>query len=227
LATIILLALVVSLGACGREDTPETLSRAPDTASVAPPPRPTVLFVGTSLTAGYGLGEELAFPAIIQQKIDSAGLPYRVVNAGVSGETSAGGLRRIDWMLQRPVDVLVIELGANDGLRGLPVSAMRANIESVLERARERYPDIGLVLLGMEAPPNLGGDYQGAFRRVYRELAREYDAALVPFLLEGVAAETSLNLADGIHPNESGQRIVAGNVWEVLGPMLHGRAQRF
>jgi len=185
-----------------------------------------VLFVGTSLTAGYGLGEELAFPAVIQQKIDSAGLPYRVVNAGVSGETSAGGLRRIDWMLQRPVDVLVVELGANDGLRGLPVNAMRANIESVLQRARARYPDIGLVLLGMEAPPNLGGDYQGAFRRAYRELAREYDAALVPFLLASVAAETSLNLDDGIHPNEAGQRIVAGNVWEILGPVLVHRAER-
>jgi acyl-CoA thioesterase-1 len=149
-----------------------------------------------------------------------------VVNAGVSGETSAGGMRRIDWMLQRPVDVLVVELGANDGLRGLPVKAMRANIENVLERARERYPDMALVLLGMEAPPNLGRDYQSDFRGVYRDLAREYDAVLVPFLLEDVAAHTSLNLPDGIHPNESGHRTVAANVWEVLGPLLTARAQR-
>jgi acyl-CoA thioesterase-1 len=219
-----MLALVVSFTACGPEDTPQTLARTPDTASVAASPRPIVLFVGTSLTAGYGVGEELAFPAVIQEKIDSAGLPYRVVNAGVSGETSAGGLRRIDWMLQRPVDVLVIELGANDGLRGLPVNAMRENIEGVLRRAREHHPEIGLVLLGMEAPPNLGGDYQGAFRRVYRDLAGEYDAALVPFLLVNVAAQSSLNLEDGIHPNARGQRIIADNVWEILGPMLVDRS---
>lgn len=184
----------------------------------------TVLFVGTSLTAGYGLGEEYAFPALIQAKIDSAGLPYRVVNAGVSGETSAGGLRRIDWMLQRPVDVLVVELGANDGLRGLPVDQLRENLDAILGRARERYPEVALVLLGMEAPPNLGPDYRSAFRDVYRDLAEAYDAALVPFLLEGVAARPWLNLADGIHPNVEGQRLLARNVWQVLAPLLLSRA---
>ena len=183
----------------------------------------TVLFVGTSLTAGYGLGEEYAYPALIGAKIDSAGLPYEVVNAGVSGETSAGGLRRIDWMLQRPVDVLVVELGANDGLRGLPVEQLRENLDAILTRSRERYPDVALVLLGMQAPPNLGPQYGAAFRNVYRDLAAEHDAALVPFLLEGVAAQRSLNLDDGIHPNEQGQQILARTVWDVLRPVLEGR----
>jgi len=169
------------------------------------------------------VGEDHAFPALIQAKIDSAGLPFQVVNAGVSGETSAGGLRRIDWMLQRPVDVLIVELGANDGLRGQPVDAMRENISGLIERARTRYPDIALVLLGMEAPPNLGPDYRSAFRDVYRDLAREYDADLVPFLLDGVAAIPRFNLEDGIHPNIEGQRIVARNVWEVLEPVLNER----
>ncbi len=185
-----------------------------------------ILFIGTSLTAGYGIGEAFAFPAVIQARIDSAALPFHVINAGVSGETSAGGLRRIDWMLQQPVDILVVELGANDGLRGLSVESMRENLDSILRRARETYPDIQLVLLGMEAPPNLGPDYRTTFRNVYRDLASTYDAALVPFLLDGVAAQPSLNLDDGIHPNLEGQRRVADNVWDVLGPLLRERVSR-
>ncbi|HEX2168619.1 MAG TPA: arylesterase, partial [Longimicrobiales bacterium] len=195
-------------------------SRAGDRAEAG-----TVLIVGTSLTAGYGVGAEHAYPAVLQQMIDSAGLPFRVVNAGISGETSAGGLRRIDWSLQQPADVLVLELGANDALRGLDPEEMRANLDGILDRARETYPDIAIVIVGMEAPPNLGAGYVTRFRDVYADLAREYDAALVPFLLEGVAAEPSLNLEDGIHPNIAGHRILARNVWAELEPVLRQHAR--
>jgi acyl-CoA thioesterase I len=188
--------------------------------------RETVLFVGTSLTAGYQLGEEFAFPALLQARIDDAGLPFRTVNGGISGETSAGGLRRIDWMLQQPVGVLVLELGANDGLRGLDIATLRSNLETIITRTRAAYPDAEIVLVGMEAPPNLGDAYTSEFRAVFTDLAREYDAALVPFLLDGVAAERALNLADGIHPNAAGHRILADNVWTVLGPLLDRRAAR-
>jgi acyl-CoA thioesterase I len=186
--------------------------------------RGVVLFVGTSLTAGYGIGEEFAYPARLQEKIDSAGLPFRVANAGISGETSAGGLARIDWMLQRPIDVLVLELGANDGLRGLDVAALRANLDAIIRRTKNAHPDADIILAGMEAPPNLGESYTRAFRRVYTDLAREHDLPLVPFLLDGVAAEPALNLDDGIHPNQAGQRRVAANVWPVLEAVLARRA---
>ncbi len=179
-----------------------------------------MLFLGTSLTAGYGLDEQLAFPAVIQAKIDSAGLPFRVVNAGISGETSAGGLRRLQWSLQEPIKVLVLELGANDGLRALPVDAMRANLDSILTRTRRHHPGAALILLGMEAPPNLGADYISSFRAVFRDLARKHDAASVAFLLEGVAGELTLNLDDGIHPNAHGHRILARTVWQTLRPVL-------
>ncbi|MGH7504760.1 MAG: arylesterase [Longimicrobiales bacterium] len=182
--------------------------------------RAAVLFLGTSLTAGYGVGADAAFPALIQARIDAAGLPFRVVNAGLSGETSAGGLSRLAWSLQDSIAVLVLELGANDGLRGLPVEQMHDNLDAILGRTRERYPDVEIVITGMEAPPNMGGRYTRAFRSTFADLAREYDAALVPFLLEGVAAEPSLNQSDGIHPNRAGHRILADNVWAVLEPML-------
>ena len=175
-----------------------------------------VLFLGTSLTAGYGVGEAAAFPALIRAKLDSTGLPYRVVNAGISGETSAGGLRRLDWSLQEPVAVLVLELGANDGLRGLPVDELRANLETIIRRTRERYPDVVIILAGMEAPPRLGDAYTSRFRRVFRLLARDHDAMLVPFLLEGVAGNASLNQEDGIHPTAAGHEVLAENIWMVL-----------
>lgn len=182
--------------------------------------RAAVLFLGTSLTAGYGVGADEAYPALLQARIDSAGLPYRVVNAGLSGETTAGGLARLDWSLQDSVAVLVLELGANDGLRGLPVEQMRANLDEILRRTRARYPAAHVVITGMEAPPNLGPEYTRAFRATYRALALEYDAALVPFLLDGVAAVPELNQADGIHPNAAGHRVLADHVWEVLEPVL-------
>ena len=185
-----------------------------------------MLFIGTSLTAGYGIGAEFAYPAVIQTKIDSAGLPYRVVNAGISGETSAGGLRRIDWALQNPVSVLVLELGANDALRGLDPDSMQANLEAIIERTREKYPEAEIVLAGMEAPPNLGETYGSRFRRAFRDVALKHDAVLVPFILAGVAARETLNQEDGIHPTADGQRIMADTVWRYLEPVLRPAAQR-
>ena len=192
-------------------------------ATPAPAPRPeapVILFVGTSLTAGYGLQPEQAFPARIQARIDSEGLAYRVVNAGVSGETSAGALRRMDWLLRQPVAILVLETGANDGLRGQDVEATRANIQAIFDRLRREPSPPKVLLLGMEAPPNLGADYARRFRGIFAELARGNQAAFVPFLLDGVAGLASLNQADGIHPTAEGHERVAETVWKALRPML-------
>jgi len=182
--------------------------------------RPIVLFVGTSLTAGLGLDPSEAYPALIQGKLDAAALGYRVINAGVSGETSAGALRRMDWLLRQPVAVLVLETGANDGLRGQDPEFTRSNIQAIFDRAREQEPPPKLVLAGMEALPNYGEDYRRAFRAIYPKLAETNDAVLVPFLLAGVAGVPELNLPDGIHPNAEGQERVAGNVWMSLEPLL-------
>ena len=186
--------------------------------------RSTVLFLGTSLTAGLGLPTEQAFPARIQAKIDSAGLPFRVVNAGVSGETSAGALRRLDWLLRQPFDVLVLETGANDMLRGTDLDSTRANIQTIIDRVRQERPGVRIVLAGMLAPPNLGRDYTGRFRDLYPRVAEQNDLPLVPFLLEGVGGVQELNLPDGVHPNAEGQALVAENVWEVLEPELRAAA---
>ncbi|MCB9724647.1 MAG: arylesterase [Spirochaetaceae bacterium] len=185
--------------------------------------RPVVLFLGTSLTAGYGLPESEAFPARIQARIDAAGLDYRVVNAGVSGDTSAGGLRRLDWLLRLPVAVLVLELGANDMLRGQGVDALRANLEAIVDRTRAAHPDARIVIAGMRAAPNLGPDYARAFDAVYPELAERAGAALVPFLLEDVAARRELNQADGIHPTADGHARIAERIWQTLEPVLQER----
>ena len=182
--------------------------------------RPAVVFLGTSLTAGLGLEPEQAYPALIQRKIDSAGLGYRVVNAGVSGETSAGARRRIEWLLRQPVAVLVVETGANDGLRGLPTDSLRANIQAVIDRAKRAEPAPRIVLLGMRVPPNYGRRYSREFETVYPELAEANDAELVPFILDGVGGIAALNQPDGIHPTEEGQRIMAETVWRVLEPLL-------
>ena len=211
-----LLALVV---ACGG-DRPAHL---PDD----PPPHPDgergrVVFLGTSLTAGLGLDPANAYPALIQAKMDSAGLPYTAVNAGVSGETSAGALRRIDWLLQQPVVVLVIETGANDALRGLNVDTMSANIQAVIDHARKLNPPPAIVLVGMRAPPNMGPDYVRRFRAAFPALAEKNEIPLVPFLLDGVAGRPSLNQGDMIHPTAQGQRIMAETVWRVVGPVLRG-----
>ncbi|MBI3798016.1 MAG: arylesterase [Deltaproteobacteria bacterium] len=182
----------------------------------------TLLFFGDSLTAGYGLDPSQAFPALIQEKINALGWNFRVSNAGVSGETTAGGLRRIDWVLQRPVDVFVLELGANDGLRGLPLDGAKQNLQAIIDRTRNKYPSVKVVLVGMQVPTNLGRDYTSRFRAIFPELATANKAALIPFLLEGVASIPELNLPDGIHPTPAGQKIVAENVWKVLEPVLEG-----
>lgn len=179
-----------------------------------------ILFLGTSLTAGLGLDPSEAFPSLVQQKLDAAGLRYRVVNAGVSGETSAGALRRIDWLLRQPVAVLVLETGANDGLRGQDPEATRANIQALLDAARRHEPPPRLVLAAMEALPNYGEGYRRRFRAIYPELAKANGATLVPFLLEGVAGDAALNQPDGIHPTAEGQARVAENVWKALRPLL-------
>ena len=195
-------------------------------AAAATDDRGSVVFLGTSLTAGLGLDPAEAYPALIQQRIDAAGLPFVTVNAGVSGETSAGALQRIDWLLQRPVDVLVVETGANDGLRGIDPSALRSNLGGILDRARSRDPAPSLVVIGMEAPPNLGARYTSAFREVFSAVAEEHEATLVPFLLEGVAGVERLNQGDGIHPTAEGQRLMADLVWRALEPVLRERAAR-
>lgn len=199
----------------------------PATMATAAPDAGTVLFVGTSLTAGYGLAAEEAFPARIQEKIDSAGLPFTVTNAGVSGETSAGARRRTGWLLRQPFDVLVLETGANDMLRGADLDSTRANIDAILQEVREARPDAQIILVGMMAPPNLGEEYAERFSEIYVEVAEEHDVPLVPFLLEGVGGVSSLNLPDGIHPNAQGQRRVAETVWQVLEPELRrGASER-
>lgn len=181
---------------------------------------PRIVCLGTSLTAGFGLDPEQAWPAVLQERIDQAGLRHRVVNAGVSGETSAGARRRIDWLLREPAAVLVVETGANDGLRGQDPEATRANLRAILDRARQQSPPPRLVVAGMQAPPNLGASYTRRFQAVFPEVAKEYGAAFVPFLLEGVAGVPRLNQADGIHPTPEGQRLAAENVWRVLKPLL-------
>lgn len=196
---------------------------APDSAAVM---APTVLMLGTSLTAGYGLQPEDALPALIQNRVDSAGLPFRVVNAGVSGETSAGALRRLDWLMRQEFDVLVLETGANDMLRGMDLDSTSANIQAIIDRVRGERPEVEIVLAGMLAPPNLGHAYASRFQDLYPELAERNVVPLVPFLLEDVGGVAALNQSDGIHPNEEGAMIVADNLWEVLAPVLREELAR-
>lgn len=177
---------------------------------------PVVLFFGTSLTAGLGLDTAEAYPALIQKKMDSLGMDYSVVNAGLSGETTASGLNRLDWVFKQNVDILVIELGANDGLRGVSLEETRSNLEKIIKIAREKNPEVKIILAGMQIPPNMGEEYTSEFRSLFPELSKEYDLELIPFLLEGVAGDPELNQQDGIHPTAEGQQILANNVWEVL-----------
>jgi acyl-CoA thioesterase I len=181
------------------------------------------LFVGTSITAGLGLEPDSAYPQLIDRKLDSLGLPFDAVNAGVSGETSAGLLRRIDWLLREPFDVVVVETGANDGLRGVPVATVRSNLQQIVDRIKSSRPDAAILLVQMEALPNLGENYTSEFRAMFPELARANRLTLLPFLLDGVAGHRELNQADGIHPNMEGERVVAENVWRALKPILERR----
>lgn len=194
----------------------------PTTAPAANPvqARKTIVFLGDSLSAGYGIDPTQAFPALIQKRLDEQKLPFTVVNAGVSGDTTAGGLRRIDWLLKRPVDILVLELGGNDGLRGIAPAATRTNLVGIIEKTRKRYPQAKIVLAGMQMPPNMGESFTRAFREIYPDLARQYSTALIPFLLEKVGGDPELNLPDMVHPTAKGHEIVAETVWKTLEPVV-------
>ena len=207
-------------GAAGSPTANGTTGAAP----VSRDRRRTVVFLGTSLTAGLGLEPEQAYPSLLQQKIDSAGLPFEIVNAGVSGETSAGALRRTDWLLRQPIDVLVLETGANDGLRALNIDSTKANIQSIISRVVAAKPATRILLVQMEAPPNLGARYTSQFRAMFPDLARENNVTLLPFLLDGVAGERSLNQGDGIHPSVEGAQKVADNLWPALQRELRAAA---
>ena len=223
-------ALALAVTACsrgGNTTVVEATTPAPAAAQPAPADAsvPKIVVLGDSLTAGLGLSPSQAYPALLQQKLEAAGYPWEVVNAGVSGDTSAAGLERVDWALdQGQVRILVLELGANDGLRGLPPAEMKKNLAAIIEHARRR--GIAVLLTGMEAPPNFGPDYTVAFRQVYRDLAREYHVPLLPFLLDKVAGVSSLNQGDGIHPNVEGAQIVADNVWTALKPIVDTAAAK-
>jgi acyl-CoA thioesterase-1 len=217
LSLIIIIALS---SACGNSKTTtgDSDTTADKTAAAQPSNTKTILFFGDSLTAGYGLDDPQseAFPALVQAKIDSAKLPYKVINGGLSGETSAGGRARVDWLLKQKVDVFILELGANDGLRGLQTAETAKNLQAIVDKVKAKYPNAKLVLTGMMVPPNMGADYASSFKAVFPELAKKNNMAFVPFLLQNVAGIKELNQADGIHPTAKGAKIVANNVWVVL-----------
>lgn len=219
--------LLLTVWGCGSSDTrTESKTGAASTtatASSAPPTaakKQVVLFYGNSLTAGYGVEPAQAFPALVGQKIDSAGLNYQVVNAGLSGETTAGGKSRISWVMRQPVAVFVLELGGNDGLRGLSLTATRQNLQAIMDTVRRKSPQATIVLAGMQIPPNMGTTYAKEFRGLFKELADKNGAVLIPFLLESVGGIPKLNQPDGIHPTPAGHKIVANTVWKILRPVL-------
>jgi len=226
----LIVALALAVSACGSQDDsrgrvaaaapatpPGEAARKPATAS-STTAGPRIVILGDSLTAGLGLPVDQSYPALLQKRLKAEGSPYQVVNAGVSGDTSAGGLSRLDWALEGDVRVLIVALGGNDGLRGLPPEQLKENLSQIITRAQQRR--ITVILTGMEAPPNYGREYLVGFHQVYPALAREYHVALVPFLLDGVAGHDALNQRDGIHPSAEGARIVADNVWKVLKPVI-------
>jgi acyl-CoA thioesterase-1 len=179
-----------------------------------------ILFYGDSLTAGYGLSPEEAFPALVEKKLNKTDKVASVVNAGLSGETSAGGLTRLNWVIRQPIDIFVLELGANDGLRGLPLDQTKKNLQQIIDRVKAKYPKVKIVIAGMMVPPNMGPEYTANFRKIFPELAAKNNATLIPFLLQDVAGNEKLNLGDGIHPNPEGHRIVAENVAKVIEPLI-------
>lgn len=221
--------LMLTMGCSGngdqkKETNPPTSASATaaqsTTTAGAAASKKTILFYGNSLTAGYGLDPAQAFPALIGKRIDSLGLGYKVVNAGLSGETTAGGKSRIGWVLRQPVDVFVLELGGNDGLRGIDLGSTRQNLQAIIDTVRTKHPDCKIVLAGMQVPPNLGAQYTRDFRAIYGQLADKNKLPIIPFLLEGVGGVPRLNLPDGIHPTAEGHRIVAETVWKTLKGVL-------
>jgi acyl-CoA thioesterase-1 len=218
---VIFLFIITFFYSCSNDKKQESSSTetvTKDTAAAVK--RKTIVFFGNSLTAGYGLSPSQAFPALIQKKIDSLGLPYTVINAGVSGETSSGGKTRIDWILKQPVDVFVLELGANDGLRGIPLAETRKNLQDIVDKVKAKNPSTKLLFAGMQIPPNMGKAYATEFKNIYTDLSEKNKMPLIPFLLEGVGGEPTLNLEDGIHPNVEGHKIVATNLWKELEKLL-------
>ena len=213
--------MLAFLVACGNGKDKGTASQTVKVEKKQEEKRKTVLFFGDSLTAGYGLEDpEAAFPYLIEQKIDSLNLPYKVVSAGLSGETSAGGKNRIDWLLKQQMDVFVLELGANDGLRGLDVKETEKNLQSIIDQVHAKFPETKLVITGMMVPPSMGAKYADAFREIFPRLAKKNNAAFIPFLLEGVGGVPELNQGDGIHQTVEGHKILANNVWTVLKDVL-------
>ncbi len=211
------------ISACSKPvDQKETSSQTPQIQEKAQEEKPkkTILFFGNSITAGYQLDMDEAFPALIQNRLDSLEFNYQVINAGLSGETTAGGMSRIEWVLNTVPDVFVLELGANDGLRGLPLDASRKNLQDIVDAVKKANPEVKIILAGMQVPPNLGQDYTQAFREIFPELAKSNSATLIPFILEGVAGNPELNLSDGIHPTPEGHMILAETVWKYLEPLL-------
>lgn len=216
---ILIVFISVILNACGSNENKQTESKKDSVQEQNTPGKSdakTILFFGNSLTAGYGLDPVEAFPALIQKKVDSLDLPYTVINAGVSGETTSGGTARIDWILRQPIDVFVLELGANDGLRGIPVTETKKNLQLIIDKVKEKYPGSTLVLAGMQVPPNMGAQYSKEFREIFPSLAQENNMILIPFLLEGVGGERTLNQDDGIHPTAEGHAILAENIWKAV-----------
>ncbi len=211
---------VLGCARTGHEEEGEAEAGSTEQETVQDTVKKVIVFFGNSLTAGYGLKLSEAYPAIIQAKIDSAGLACVTINAGVSGETSASGNSRVDWVLESPVDVFFLELGGNDGLRGIPVAETYKNLQSIIGKVKAKYPDAKIILAGMQVPPNMGQKYTREFAAIYPELAAKNEIYLVPFLLEGVGGERHLNLSDGIHPTAEGHRIVAENVWKVMEEVL-------
>ena len=219
---LLLICMVCFSFSCNEDKKAEQQAAAKPTEEAAPAvKKKTIIFFGDSLSAGYGLDEPtLAFPGLIQRKLDSLKMDYLVVNAGVSGETSSGGVGRIEWILNQPVDVFVLELGANDGLRGIPVETTAKNLQTIMDSVKSKNPSVKIILAGMQVPPNMGAKYANAFKTIFPSLAEKNKAALIPFLLEGVGGEPTLNQADGIHPNEEGHRKVAEVVWQTLNGIL-------
>lgn len=208
--------ILFSCGENTRKKSEENITEETPTETKAQERENVILFFGNSLTAGMGLEPSEAFPALIQNRLDSLGYDYEVVNAGLSGETTASGKNRINWVLDQDIDVFVLELGANDGLRGIPLTETRKNLQDIINSVKEKNPEIKIVLAGMQIPPNMGEEYTTEFRNIFPELAEKNDVALIPFLLEGVAGDPALNQQDGIHPTAKGYKIVAKNVWSVL-----------
>jgi acyl-CoA thioesterase I len=210
-----LILLSILLLGC-RNERSQSVDRPVVTENLALSEKKLILFFGNSLTAGYGIEEEDAFPGLVAKRIDSLGLDYRVINAGLSGETTASGLSRLDWFLEEKPDIFLLELGGNDGLRGIAVSETKKNLKSIIQLVKSRYPETTILLGGMQIPPNMGPEYTANFQKIFPEVAEEEDVTLIPFLLEGVAGNKDLNLPDGIHPTEEGHQIIFQTIWSFL-----------